>query len=59
MVHLAGPFGRNERLLVLSHQQVHPEGKEPSEIGFLVAANILRRHFVCELVQHHPRRTKT
>lgn len=59
MVHLAGPVGRNERLLVLSHQQVHLEGEEPLEIGFLVAANLLRRHFVRELVQHHPRRTET
>lgn len=59
MVHLTGPVGRNERLLVLSHQQVHPEGEGPFEIGFLVAANLLRRHFVRKLVQHHPRRTQT
>lgn len=54
MVHLTGSIGWNECLLVLSHQQVHLECEEPSEIGFVVAANLLRCHFIREFVQHHP-----
>lgn len=59
MVHLPGTFGRNERLLVLSHQHVHFEVEKPPKIGFVVVANLLQCHFVRKFVQYHPRRTKT
>ena len=58
MVHLAGVKWWNECRSVHVNQSIYPEDKKPFEIWFVVVANFLWRHAVCQFIQYHPRWTK-
>lgn len=58
MVHLTGTEWRHECRPLHAHQPIHPKGKEPFEVGFVVIADLLRCHLVRQSLQHHPRWTE-